>query len=242
MSSPSLSLGNGAWVYINQSLTDTWSDTWSQSSTSSGDYAYYSYSGSGWWPSSASFSEDSYSLVSIDFDGISESSSGLEAYSGKSQGYSLRWSSYVKINESGLYNFMPSGDDGIVLNVYTVDSDGDLGDQYSTEEDVWGNQGVGGAPAEIFCPDFSPCYTLKSEPITDSTGKVEVTLSEGEIVFIDLFYYQDVYNSSLKLEWQVEGSDDVVVVPADQMFLTFDAASTGPVEIDEPSSEDVNKG
>ena len=95
MSSHTVSLGNGAWVAQNITLTDAYVNY---------EDNYYGYA---WTPSKPS-SNDIYSYPSIDFNGINETASSLFSYAdggtdGEGIGYSLTWRAYLVIEESGSY-------------------------------------------------------------------------------------------------------------------------------------------
>jgi len=126
MSSPIVSLGNGAWVAKNTTLSSSYNANDDQNG--------------GWTPQQPSGS-DAYATPTIDFDGIDESSSSLQAYGGSEDGYSLTWNAYIAIEESGSYVFHTSSDDGVVLTVQDVDRDGDIFSTTLASISDWENSG-----------------------------------------------------------------------------------------------------
>lgn len=197
MSTPIVSLGNGAWVAKNITLTNT-----------------YQYN-DGWTPEQPSTS-DVYNQAAIDLDGINETSATLQGFSDADVGYSLTWRGFLRIEQSGEYVFNTESDDGVILSVQATANDGSPSSVLTTISD-WDNSGGQ----------------------TNVSNSSSVNLNEGDVVYFDLSYFQDVSSANLKLQWQIN-DEEAVIIPSNQIFLSH-AAASGGVLIEEPTSVADNK-
>ena len=134
-------------------------------------------------------------LVIFDEDGINENDTTFGNL-GLYDNFGVQWITYVRIPKDGNYTFKVTSDDGAKLSVRENNSSGDLLGSISS----WKDQGS----------------------TTHSTGAVN-GLKAGDVVWIQLDYYENKGATAAKLLWNNGSGDEIV--PASAMFLSQQLAS-----------------
>ena len=158
-------------------------------------------------------------LVIFDEDGINEDDSTFGKL-GLYDNFGVTWESYLRIPKDGNYTFKVKTDDGARLTVRQNNSDG----QELASISSWKDQGP---------------TTYSAEAIND--------LRTGDVLWIELDYYENGGGATTQLLWN-DGSGDAIV-PASAMFLSQQLASGQLASDDsnpgtsqqEPSSDESNE-
>ncbi|MCX5966535.1 MAG: PA14 domain-containing protein [Cyanobacteria bacterium] len=178
---PQLSLGQGAYKFIRTSYTS--GATYSLPSDNSG------------------FNTNADVLV-FDSDGINESESSLSAQ-GLNDNFAIRWETYIRIPETGLYVFRTTTDDGAKLTLRSNNGSGNPLGSFT----YWSINGTG-------------------TPTSHSTGSIE--LKKGAVVWLQFDYFENTSKASAKLTWdRPDGTGGTLsdeVIPASAMFLSEELA------------------
>ena len=134
-------------------------------------------------------------LIIFDEDGIDENDTTFGNL-GLYDNFGIQWETYVRIPKDGNYTFKLTSDDGANLSIRKDNPNGSLLGNIS----CWKDQGS----------------------TTYSTGAVN-GLKAGDVVWVQLDYYENKGATAAKLLWN-DGSGDAII-PASAMFLSQQLAS-----------------
>ena len=222
MTSPAVSLGNGAWGAKNNSMSNLtnqeinayyeqniscylppeyWSNT-------------YCLKGKGSLTYVNPLDGSSYGNASIFLDGISGSSSALQAIAGQSENYAISWGSYLRIDEGNKNILFQDQNENALITIYQANDDGSY-------------KNLSGLP-QVF--------------------PAGVSVQADDVLFLDvLLYVDEAPEDDVNIQWSVQGDGSYVDLPADQLFLTYDyayksVAGQATITVQEPTGSDDKSG
>ena len=159
-------------------------------------------------------------LVLEDPDGINESDSvpdGTFTAIGLADNFGVRWEGYIRIFETGTYQFQTISDDGVRLSLKQNNATGTVlapkttDSQYSIDN-----------------------WTLHA-PTTDTTSSI--TLNGGDVVWVQMDYFEAGVSATANLNWirtPSGGSPVTEMVPAYALFATEAGARSSGLALFEP--------
>ncbi|MFN9071139.1 MAG: PA14 domain-containing protein, partial [Cyanobacteriota bacterium] len=166
-------------------------------------------------------------LVLRDTNGVNESDSvpgGTFTTIGLADNFGVRWEGYIRISQTGTYQFQTISDDGVRLSLRQNNATGTVLAPIATLLSA-GHPGIPG----LF-PPIPPTYSYSQYsidnwtphgPTTDTTSSI--TLNGGDVVWVQMDYFEAGGSATANLNWirtPSGGSPVTEMIPANALFAT----------------------